>query len=83
MLLDQGQELVLPGTDDGLHLLAVLDEVEGRHRLDLVGRGDILLKQGKQHQYTNGGGTGAYPYWSGKLCSPSVHPRPPSGRQPE
>lgn len=42
MLLDQGQELVLLGTHDGRDRLAVLDEVEGRHRLDLVGRGDFL-----------------------------------------
>ena len=46
MLLDQGQELVLPGTDDGLHRLTVLDEVEGRHRLDFVGRGNFLWNKG-------------------------------------
>lgn len=51
MLLDQGQEVVLPGTDDGLNRLAVLDEVEGRHRLDLVGRGNFLWNK-KQCQRT-------------------------------
>jgi len=51
MLLDQGQEVVLPGTDDGLNRLAVLDEVEGRHRLDLVGRGNFLWNK-KQRQRT-------------------------------
>ena len=46
MLLDQGQELVLPGTDDSLHRLAVLDEVEGRHRLDLVLCSNFLWNKG-------------------------------------
>ena len=55
MLLDQGQELVLPGTDDGLHRLTVLDEVEGRHRLDFVGRGNFLLNRETASAQCHGG----------------------------
>jgi hypothetical protein len=87
MLLDLGQELVLPGTHDGRDRLAVLDEVEGRHRLDLVGRGDFLLgeRRKQRHQYTvtERGNPVNRSLAVGTPCSPSLRPRPPSGRRPE
>jgi hypothetical protein len=86
MLLDQGQELVLLGTHDGRDRLAVLDEVEGRHRLDLVGRGDFLLGGGNSviSVHCNGKGNPVNRSLAvGTPCSPSLRPRPPSGRRPE
>jgi len=42
MLLDAGLELLLPGTDDSVDLFTILDEEEGRHRFDIVLRGNVL-----------------------------------------
>jgi len=36
VLLDAGLEVLLPGTNNSVDLLTVLNEEEGRHRLDLV-----------------------------------------------
>jgi hypothetical protein len=38
-------DFVLPATNNGVNLLAVLDEKEGGHRLDLVFFSDILLNK--------------------------------------
>jgi hypothetical protein len=45
MLLDAFLERVLPGTDDSVDLLTVLKEEEGRHRLDIVLRSNILANK--------------------------------------
>jgi hypothetical protein len=42
MLLDAGMEILPPGTNDSVDLLTVLNEEEGRHRLDFVLRSNIL-----------------------------------------
>lgn len=43
VLLYLGLELLLPGTNDAVNLGAVLDEVEGRHRLDFVFSSNVLF----------------------------------------
>jgi hypothetical protein len=42
MLSDRLKELVPLGADNFVNQLALLDEEEGRHRLDLVFSGDFL-----------------------------------------
>jgi hypothetical protein len=42
VLLDLGLKILLPGANDSVNLLAVLDEEEGRHGLDFVFRSNFL-----------------------------------------
>lgn len=55
VLHDLGQEIVLPGTDNGLDDLAILEEDEGRHRLDFVGYSNFLLNKGIASVHHHGG----------------------------
>jgi hypothetical protein len=45
VLLDLGLKILLPGANDSVNLLAVLDEEEGRHGLDFVFRSNFLFGQ--------------------------------------
>lgn len=45
VVIDRLSELVLPGAENFVDLLALLDEEEGRHRLDLVFSGNFLLNK--------------------------------------